>query len=135
AAGKKLTDDARAASSERETNGDFLLTRGGSRQRESGNVGAGDQQNESDDDHGDVKGWSNLAGFTVEARPRRTKRDGGSVLGLGERSRAVKHFVAENCSGVGLRLADGKARLETAEDDDPPIGGDRKSTRLNSSHL
>jgi hypothetical protein len=35
----------------------------------------------------------------------------------------MEHFVAENCSGVGLRLADQKAGFDTAKDDDPLVGG------------
>ena len=49
--GEKLTDDARATRAEREANGHLFLPRCGTRERESGDIGAGDQQHETDHDH------------------------------------------------------------------------------------
>ena len=51
---QKLADNAHASGAESEAHRHFLATRGGAGEHQAGDVGAGDEQDDSDREHQDV---------------------------------------------------------------------------------
>ena len=64
---KALTDDTGAAGAEGEAGGDFAQACGGAREEEVGEIGAGDEQDESDDGHEDLERIAVFAAYGHDA--------------------------------------------------------------------
>ena len=90
---------------------------------ETGDVGAGNHEDQAHRDHDEIEHGSNLAAFAVQRLSRGKQPDHGSI-GFGEcRFRSMQDFRAEECCGLGLGLRNRDARLEPACDQHPPSAG------------
>src|SRR5262249_54990123 len=75
ALGEELPDDACASCSERLANGELASARGGAGQKEIGDVGAGNEQDQRDDGHEDLQRLRELTPQRGEAIGHRGERD------------------------------------------------------------
>ena len=88
ALGEELADEAPASRADREADGDLLSAAGGARQQHAGDIGAGDQQDEADDDqqHAEERGDGHRLRPSAEPFEARDRSDGDVVRPVRDRT-------------------------------------------------
>ncbi len=119
ALGEQLTDDAAASGADGNAQRHFFLAARRSSKHEAGDVGARDQQNDSDGGHQRVEHRGDPVSLSAKCFLHGQDADHWIVRFVKERFGSVNCFVAENRRNRSLRLRDRDIRPKTTNDRDP----------------
>src|SRR5579863_10415621 len=112
--GKELSNESAARSAQGETDRDFVLTTGGTGKKQSDNIGAGDEEQQSDGAEEQPERASRIGdgGFL-----ERLDADGEIAVGFGKLAAKLRLYGRE----IGTGLRDGDAGLEASDNSEPVV--------------